>query len=281
MFEILEQAKTLAILRIASSQIAGPALEDALRVCRHVSKAGRFVTLSPWRAPGQTALNLAMEYKKALAAVLNGQMRVNLSIKPGDLDYNIRWINELACMAKGKVGIHFDAQDPEGAARSIALLESLRSEYNGLGCTLPARWNRSFVDAERAIALRLVVRVVKGQWTDGAESACDCRKSFLDLVEVLAGRAKKVLVATHDAPLAQAALSILKQSRTEYEVEQMLGLPPIVDSSNKRDAPVRIYVPYGHPYLPYRISDVRERPAIAGWVLKDLFLKKQRSINTF
>ena len=281
MLEILEHAKTMAILRLASSQIAGPALEDALRVCRYVLETGRFATLSPWRLPGQTALDLGMEYSKALTAVLDRQMHLNLSIKPGDLDYDAGHISELASMAKGKVGIHFDAQDPDGAGPSIALLESLRSEYNGLGCTLPARWNRSFVDAERAIALRLTVRVVKGQWLDRAESASDCRKSFLELVEVLAGRAKKVLVATHDAPLARAAMSILKQSGTEYEAEQMLGLPPIVDHSDAGDAPIRIYVPYGHPYLPYRISDVRQRPAIAAWVLKDLFLKKRWSINTF
>lgn len=275
----LDTLKAKAASRLAVSHVAGPELEDAVPVLRMARRRGWKVTVSPWKRPGQKPSDLLEEYKKALTT-LSGE--VTLSVKPADLGYDAARLAELAEIgAAHRMGIHLDAQDPEGADRSFTLLERLRQSFDHIGCTLPARWRRSIDDARRAIELGVAVRVVKGQWPGRSGDDNDCRKRFMALVSILADKSSCVGVATHDVPLATRSLIILKGSKTACELEQMLALPHgAVRFAETLEIPVRLYIPYGHPYLPYRISDCLRRPAIAAWLMSDLLGRKKWTFNS-
>jgi proline dehydrogenase len=107
----------------------------------------------------------------------------------------------------------------------------------------------------------LRVRVVKGQWADPDYRARDQRKRFLDVVDAAAG-AEHVGIATHDAPLAIAAVQRLRGAGHE----RLLGLPWRAADLE----PTRIYVPFGHAYLPYAIGRARANPRLALWVARDV-----------
>jgi proline dehydrogenase len=145
--------------------------------------------------------------------------------------------------------------------------------YPRLGCTLPARWHRSLCDAERAVNLGLRVRVVKGQWADIELQDVDPRRGFLNLIDRLgAVRAPHVAVATHDADLAREALTRLRSAGIPCELELLYGWPSasLIKMARSMGVPARVYVPYGHSGLPYRLKRAAANPKIIGWFLRDL-----------
>jgi proline dehydrogenase len=99
------------------------------------------------------------------------------------------------------------------------------------------------------------------------------REGFLAVIDRLAGRASHVAVATHDAPLARESLARLRKKNTPCELELLYGLPlkPARRAAQETGVSVRMYLPYGHGWVPYCISQVYEHPRILWWVLKDLF----------
>src|SRR6185312_7152011 len=115
--------------------------------------------------------------------------------------------------------------------------------------------------AKRAVALGLRVRVVSGQWPDPDYKARDQRERFLEIVDAVAG-AEHVGIATHDGRLARAATGRLQGA----EHERLLGLP----WRGADLGPTRIYVPFGHAFLPYALTRIRQHPELALWVARDV-----------
>jgi proline dehydrogenase len=126
------------------------------------------------------------------------------------------------------------------------------------------------------------VRLVKGEEPGREAGDLEPRAGLLALVDRLGGRAHHVAVATHDAPLAQEALARLAACRTSAELELLFGLPLLrpVAVARRAGVPVRIYVPYGHARLPYRLSEVGARPAVLWWAARDLLHDGLRSFSS-
>src|SRR5262249_11135230 len=169
--------------------------------------------------------------------------------------------------------VHFDSLSPESADRIFSAIHNLRDYRARMGCTLPGRWRRSLTDADNAIKMGLQVRVVKGEWPASNGDDVDVRKGFLDVVDrLVAQRAPNVAVATHDTVVAHRALDRLRTAGIPAEIELLYGLPlrPMFKLARAFQSPVRIYVPYGHPRLPYRLKEVWKNPHIIAWFMRDL-----------
>ncbi|MBO0720816.1 MAG: proline dehydrogenase, partial [Blastocatellia bacterium] len=162
---------------------------------------------------------------------------------------------------------------PEAADRTFELiLESARNfPLPGVGCTLPGRWRRSLGDAALAIDAQVRVRVVKGQWADPDHQEIDLREGYLAVIDRLAGKARQVAVATHDPPLAREALGRLLAAGTQCEMELLFGLPlkASLQLARELNVRVRLYIPYGHSWLPYAFSQIQKNPRIIWWVIRD------------
>src|SRR5574341_1149002 len=254
----------------ASSYIAGLEAMDAVRVGRKVAENGFRSTICPWDGPNDAPEFVASSYREAVNSIKDEELDCYISIKVPLLAYDINLLAELVIIAREhNIRIHFDSLAPETASPSLALLEKTVKIYHNLSYTLPSRWRRSIVDAERIIDLGIPVRLVKGQWPDPAEPNIDAGSNFLALVDVLAGRASQVAIATHDARLARESLTRLKRAGTACELEQLYGLPMRDSVATSLGIPVRVYIPYGHAYLSYSLSAIRRRPIIAAWLFKD------------
>ena len=264
----------------AASYIAGPEVKDAIRVCRQVAEHGLRSTICPWDGPDDPPEKVVSTYKAALHSIGDENLDCYLSIKAPSMKYNFENMEELVEIARGHgVRIHFDSLAPDTASLSMALLEKTLQIYSNISYTLPSRWQRSVADAEKLIDLNIPVRLVKGQWPDPAEPNIDPRANFLNLVDVLAGRASYVAIATHDTWLAKESLIRLKASETVCELEQLYGLPMRIHSVAKPlDVPARVYIPYGYAYLSYSLSAMRKRPIILAWLLKDFLAGIKKTI---
>jgi proline dehydrogenase len=270
----------LAARKMAPAYIAGPRVEDAIGYCRKINALGWTSTVCPWDGPGDSSETVLASYRQALIAIRKEGLDTVLSIKVPSLDYDAGRVRELAAIAaESGVRIHFDALGPETASASLELLEKTAQHYPNLGYTLPARWKRSAEDARQLADLGVTIRIVKGQWADPVEASIDPAENFFKLAAFLSGKPVRVAVATHDAALARKSLAVVSGSGTPVELEQLFGLPIC---ANEVAAPfgigTRVYIPYGHAYLPYAFSEIRKRPVILGWLARDLIVGRSRRL---
>ena len=206
----------------ARAYIVGPELGDALRVARRLGATQESVTVCYWNQREDAPERVAAANLEAVQALGQLAPRPYLSIKAPAFGFD-RSLLEPLCLAAGRhqIALHFDSHGPETADGTWALMTALGPNRPDLSCTLPSRWQRSLRDAELAMEHGFSVRVVKGQWPDPARPEADpalLRRQFLELIDQLAGRARLVRVATHDAGLAREALQRLQAARTACEL---------------------------------------------------------------
>ena len=268
-----------ALRRAASAYVAGPRLDHALDACRVLRGRGLAITIGYWNRRDDEPEKVMSTYLAAVEAVSRNGLDARLSIKLPGLGFSPELLARLLEQARSAdVLVHLDSLSWEAAERTLALVAEAESPRDGVGITLPARWSRSLADAEAAIELGLDVRVVKGRWPDLTAPDQDARAGFLALVERLAGRARQVAVATHDERLARQSLGLLRSAGTLCELELLFGLPvgPATRAATELSAPLRVYVPYGHATLPYRIPDARRDVRILGWFAQDLLRGRRK-----
>ena len=265
--------------RAAAAYVAGPRIDDALLACRTLRERGRASTVGYWNERSEEPGQVTQTYRTAVEAVSQDGLDTQLSIKAPALGFSPELVAELLeRTGSAGVRVHFDSLAPEAADRTLALIAEAASCEPLPGITLPARWRRSLGDASAAVELGLGVRVVKGRWPDPEGPEGDPRAGFMAVVEQLAGRARRVAVATHDEPLARQALRRLRAAGTPCELELLFGLPAAAPAqvADELAAPVRIYVPYGHATLPYRIPDARRDIRILEWFSQDVLRGRRK-----
>ena len=256
--------------RAARAYVAGPALDDALVACRLAARRGVSSTIGFWNGDHQSPEEVAAAYLATLGG-LGDMLDCYLSVKALPLGFSRDLSSAIVIRARrGNVRVHFDSLGLETVEPTFAMIEDGLTLHGRMGCTLPGRWNRSLRDADRAVELGLDVRVVKGQFPSRDEM--DPRSGFMAVVDRLAGRARFVAVATHDASLAQTALDHLISAGTPCEAELLYGLPSrhALRVARAQQVSARLYVPYGKAWLPYRLSHARHNPGLLWWVTRDL-----------
>jgi proline dehydrogenase len=261
--------------RASRSYVAGAELANAVQVCHRLAQQGTASTVGYWNADNDAFRFVADAYLNALTVLAGEKLNTYLSIKAPALGRARELVTEVAAQAQQvNLGLHFDSLEPEVADETFSLIAEAARECAQVGCTLPGRWQRSLRDADAVGQLCSRVRVVKGQWADPLQPDLDLRTGFLNVIDRLAGRARCVAVATHDPALACEALWRLRAAGTPCELELLYGLPQkaVLRAVKDLRVPVRIYVPYGEAWLPYRLSQVRKNPRILWWVLRDALL---------
>jgi proline dehydrogenase len=250
------QSRRRAIDRSGRAYLAGEDAESALVTARRLAAQEHGVALGYWDAARDAASHVEAMYLAALEGISSHAIDGYVALKPaalGRIEPVLQRARELG------VPIHLDSTGLEDADASWELLERVAGP--DVGCTLPTLWGRSLADAKRAVELGLRVRVVKGQWPDPDFRARDEKQRFLEIVDAVAA-APYVGVATHDRPLAEAALATVGHATHE----RMLGLP-----WRGRDlGRTRIYVAFGHAYLPYSARRARSSPRVALWLARDV-----------
>ena len=84
-------------------------------------------------------------------------------------------------------------------------------------------------------------------------------------------------IATHDKPLVEGALELIKKynvPKEKYEFQMLYGVTPqlrnsIVSAGHR----MRIYVPFGEQWFAYSTRRLKENPAMAMEIVKALFVR--------
>ncbi len=275
---MLEKMRRSVVEVIASRHIAGRDLGDALRVCRWAAGRGFRAIVSPWGAPDDSPGRMFDFYRAALDAIGTEGFSAYLSIKLDAIRRDAGMFDDLLALAHERgILIHLDSLGPETADAAMQYVERAAKLSRTVGCTLPSRWRRSLDDAVPLADLGAHVRIVKGQWSDPGGTRLDCRRTYLEIANRLAGRCRSVGIATHDLPLAAKALRILGSRKTRCELEQFFSLPLNGAAlAGRHGYPYRLYVAYGRPGIPYNTRFALSRPGMAAWVLADFALHRRK-----
>jgi len=270
---ILRALLQAAEQRAAAKYVVGPELQDAIRACHTLETEGYGSTMCFWNGDRDTGRNVADHYCAAVEAIRLDGLNSCISVKSAPLHFSYELFHDVCQRAaQGEIEVRFDSLWLETADQTFDLLRRLRQSCKALGCTLPGRWRRSLADADWAVESQLIVRVVKGQWADPDVQSRDPSAGFLAVIDRLAGHARRVAVATHDPILAREALGRLNAAGTSAELELLFGLPmrKVIPVAKALGNPVRIYVPYGHAWLPYLIWQARQNPRVVWRVMCDM-----------
>lgn len=264
--------------RLTKAYAAGSKLSDAIEVCQEFGKESVAVDISYWPVDSDTPEFVADTYLAAIRALARERQDCAISVKAMVLGFDRTLIAKIVAAARDTgIRVNLDSRALELADQTLEVAAESARHHPRIGCALPGRWQRSLRDAEFLVDLGMSARVVKGQWPDPDRPDADPRAGFLAVVDRLAGRARHVLVATHDAPLAREALHRLIEAGTSCELELLFGLPMRAATQVARDLGVRtrVYVPYGNSWVPYALSWARKNPRVFWWILSDALLGRR------
>jgi proline dehydrogenase len=269
----------LVRLRRASAYGAGRGLDQAMETCRRLADYGIASIVGYSAMPGEAPRSVADVHRGAFDRVVAEGLDCYVSVKLNGIGFDPALFGELALeAARVDRRLHLDALEPETADKTMQLLAKTPCP-RPLGTTLPGRWRRSVEDGAQAMAQGLYLRIVKGHWTDERRGSVDPAEGFLRIIDLVAGHAGGVGVATHNTALLQESLRRLRAGKTPCEVELYLGMPFRGPAKIAADfgVPVRVYVPFGDAWPGYGIPDLITHPATVRWLVQDLLWGRDKT----
>jgi proline dehydrogenase len=273
------------VRRFSSRYIAGPALDDAIRVVGRLNAKGKLATvdvLGEEVGSADEARAIAGQYHDVLARLDEEKLDANISIKLTalglELDEGLCHENVEAVVvdaaARGRF-VRIDMEDSTTTDRTLALHRRLREDgHTNVGVVLQAYLRRTLGDVPSLDN----VRICKGIYVEPAAVAFqgfdEVRASYVHCLEALVSQGAYVAIATHDEHLIGEALRIVGEAalpRDRYEFQMLLGVrPDRADELVAGGHRLRVYVPYGTNWYAYSVRRLQENPKIAGYVARDL-----------
>jgi len=272
------------VQRLSSRYIAGPDIDDAIRVVKRLNAKGKLATvdvLGEEISSADEARALAGQYDDVLARIDDEGLDANISVKLTgfglELDADLCRENleavVLDAAARGSF-VRIDMEDSSTTDRTLALYRELRGAgHENLGVVLQAYLRRT-IDDLRGLEN---VRLCKGIYVEPAEIAYReydaVRANFVRCLEALVEQGSYVGIATHDEHLIVEALRIISEAgvaRDRYEFQMLLGVrPDRADELVAQGHELRVYVPYGTQWYEYSVRRLQENPKLAGYVAGD------------
>jgi proline dehydrogenase len=270
------------VRRLSSRYIAGPEIEDALRVVTELDAQGKLATvdvLGEEITQASEARAIAQTYLAALEAFGRAGLEANVSVKLTGLGLKLGRAlckENLASIAATGNFVRIDMEDASTTDATLELYRELTEEgYANLGVVLQAALRRT-VDDARALA-GANVRLCKGIYVEPVEIAYrgfdEVRTSYVEALDVLLDGGCYVGIATHDRWLIEQGERAVRErglDPSEYEFQMLLGVrPELGDALVAAGHRLRIYVPFGRQWYEYSLRRLQENPKVAGHIAAD------------
>ena len=283
---LLPAVPKLVVQRLSSPYIAGPSVDDAIRVVERLNAKGKLATvdvLGEEITSPDEARAIAGQYHDVLARIDAGGLDANVSVKLTglglELDHDLcRDILESVvrdAAARGNF-VRIDMEDSSTTDRTLDLYRDLREGGRAnVGVVLQAYLRRTSSDLEGLENVRLC----KGIYVEPPELAYRefeaVRANYVRCLERLVEQGTYVGIATHDEHLIVEALRIVGEAglpRDRYEFQMLLGVrPDRADALVADGHRLRVYVPYGQQWYEYSLRRLQENPKMAGYIAADIF----------
>jgi proline dehydrogenase len=272
------------VARLSSRYIAGPTLDDAVRVVRRLNGEGKLATidvLGEEIASADEARSIAAAYHEVLARVQAEGLDANISVKltgfglglgkdlcRANLEAVVRDARERGTY------VRIDMEDSSTTDATLELYRDLRAAgYENLGVVLQSRLRRSLADTAGLDDVRLCKGIYVEPEAVAFQGYDEVRASYVRCLEALLGAGAYVGIATHDELLLAEGLRLVAEHGLrpeQYEFQMLLGVrPERGDELVRAGHRLRVYVPFGTYWYEYSLRRLQENPQIAGYVAAD------------
>jgi len=272
------------VRRLSSPYIAGPTLEDAVRVVRALNGEGKLATVDVLgeeiRNAGEAGL-IAGQYHALLERIDREHLDANISVKLSGLGLGLGYdlcrenLEAVVDDAHGRgTFVRIDMEDSSTTEAALRLYRDLRAGgRENVGIVLQACLRRTRDDVPGLANVRLCKGIYAEPAAVAYHDADEIRACFLDTLDALLEQGAYVGIATHDELLIGEALARVRArglGRDAYEFQMLLGVRPgradeLVHDGHR----LRVYVPYGTHWYEYSIRRLQENPKVAGYVAAD------------
>lgn len=269
--------------------IAGEKLEDAIRLVKDLNANGMCATIDVLGEEVNSkddSLKAVEMYKEVLKAIDREKLDANISVKPThmglNLDKEFCYNNIKSLIEEAKKINNFVRIDMEDATTTDATIDmylKLHEEFQNVGTVFQAYLRRLIDDVNRVIPYKANLRLCKGIYNEkriiAYKDKAIINYNYEYVLEKLLTSECYVGIATHDEKLVWGGLKVidkLQLKRDQYEFQMLLGVDPelrrIIVSSGHR---LRVYVPFGTEWFAYSTRRLKENPAMAGHIMKNIF----------
>lgn len=275
--------------KFTSRFVAGPTLEEGIRVLSHLANERIWGTLD-FLGENVTSLaeasNSKESYITALAAIERAGLPATVSIKLSQfgLDFSEEaCFNNVVALAEHAEKINSRVEiDMESSAytdRTLNVVIRLQERFPGhLRAVIQAYLYRSEGDIRRLNALKIPVRLCKGAYDEPpavafAEKA-EVDRNYVRLMKLLFEEGTYPAIASHDESIIRQAREYVKAHNLpsdRFEFQMLFGIRrdlqrQLVSEGHR----MRLYVPYGDAWYPYFMRRLAERPANVLFLAKNM-----------
>lgn len=203
--------------------------------------------------------------------------QLGLKLDPARCEQNIRRILKEA-QSRG-LFVRIDMEDSSCTQETLNLYRTLRKDHTNAGVVIQAYLKRSPDDVQALVKDGLAhVRLCKGIYIEPADIALkrkdEIREQYMALAENLLESGSFIGIATHDIRLIKRSVEMIRRrniGKERYEFQMLLGVKENIRRRLVAEGhPVRVYVPYGKDWYPYSMRRLKENPAVAGHIIKNL-----------
>ncbi len=272
----------------AKRYIAGDSLDDAVEkvkefnsnnICATLDILGEHINSIDEASP------VVEDYLEVLDRINSEGLDSNISIKPTQFGLQLdkekcyqNFVKVLDRAAELDNFVRIDMEDASCTDSTLELLKKLQESYNNVGVVLQAYLRRTIDDVVKHANSKSNYRLCKGIYVEKREIAYKdmniINENFSFLLREMFKRKSYVGIATHDEKLVWEATKIIYEMnipKDKYEFQMLLGVDEelrniIVSAGHK----LRVYVPFGKDWYAYSTRRLKENPAIAGHILKNL-----------
>jgi proline dehydrogenase len=272
------------VRRVSSRYIAGPTLDDAVRVVRTLNRGGKMATID---VLGEEITNadesraIARRYGDVLARIDGDRLDSTISVKltalgleldPDLCRENLEALLEDAA-ARGNF-VRIDMEDSSTTDDTLSLYHDLRADgHENVGVVLQAYLRRTPEDIDGLDNVRLCKGIYLEPPTIAYREDEAVRANFVRCLEKLLDNGAFVGIATHDEELIECALRMIRErnlARSDYEFQMLLGVrEDRADQLVREGHRLRVYVPFGTHWYEYSLRRLQENPKIAGYIAAD------------
>ncbi|MDX6468008.1 MAG: proline dehydrogenase [Gaiellaceae bacterium] len=267
--------------------IAGPSLDDAVRVVKRLNAEGKLATidvLGEEIARVEDARAIAQAYRDVFDEIERDELDSNVSVKLTALGLGLSYdtcranLEDVVRQARDDHNfVRIDMEDSSTTDDTLRLYRELREAgYDNLGVVLQAHLRRTLDDVHALADLRPNVRLCKGIYVEPPSIAFTdadaIRANFVRCLDALLGAGAYVGIATHDEWLIGEGLRLVGTrglERGDYEFQMLLGVraqrgTELVEAGHR----LRVYVPFGEQWYAYSLRRLQENPAMAGTIAR-------------
>lgn len=276
----------------AKKYVAGPKLEDAIRVVQELNSKGIMATMDVL-GESITKKSEAEETKKhcfdMLDVIKQYNLDANVSIKPTSLGLNLdkefcyNQIEEIVKKAKEYNNfIRIDMEDTPYTDSTFNILKRIREKYDNVGVVVQAYLRRTYDDIVKLNKEGVNYRLCKGIYVEPEHLAykgrLEVRENFVKILDQMLSDGNYVGIATHDNYLIKESYRLIEEKKLpkdNYEFQMLYGVTEhLRDKINADGHRIRIYVPWGEHWYAYSIRRLQENPQVAWYITKSIFSLK-------